>query len=54
MALWTLHERQRNHPVGDSQGMSNVKDGQAYEQPIVGEEAVERYKKSQGYKAEDK
>lgn len=50
-ALWELHERQRNHPVGDSQKMSNVKPWQEYEQMIGGEEAEERYKKSQGYKA---
>ncbi len=53
-ALWKLHERQRTHPVGDSQGMSNVKDWQAYEQFIGGDEAVERYRKSQGYKSEGK
>jgi 2-methylisocitrate lyase-like PEP mutase family enzyme len=49
-ALWNLHERQRNHPVGDSQGMSNAKLWQAYEQHIGGEEARERYEKSEGYK----
>ncbi len=49
-ALWTLHERQRQHPVGDAQGMSNAQVWQAYEQFIGGEEAQERYKKSEGYK----
>ena len=49
-ALWTLHERQRNHPVGDPQKMSNAPEWQKYEQSIGGEEAVERYRKSEGYK----
>lgn len=49
-ALWDLHERQRNHPVGDSQAMSGAKEWQAYEQFIGGEAAQARYKKSEGYK----
>lgn len=49
-ALWKLHERQCGHPVGDSQGMSNAKTWQAYEQFIGGDEAKKRYDKSQGYK----
>jgi 2-methylisocitrate lyase-like PEP mutase family enzyme len=49
-ALRNLHERQRNHPVGDAQGMSNARQWQAYEQHIGGEEARERYEKSEGYK----
>lgn len=49
-ALWELHERQRGHPVGDSQGMSNARAWQAYEKEIGGDEARERYNKSEGYK----
>lgn len=49
-ALWRLHERQRNHPVGDAQAMSGVKEWQAYEKHIGGEEVAERYEKSKGYK----
>ncbi|MDO8466839.1 MAG: isocitrate lyase/PEP mutase family protein [bacterium] len=52
--LWDLHERQRNHPVGDSQEMSGAKIWQAYEQFIGGDEAKERYEKSEGYKGEIK
>lgn len=48
-ALWKLHDRQRNHPVGDSQGMSNARVWQAYEQFIGGESAEQRYKDSAGY-----
>lgn len=48
-ALWTLHERQRHHPVGDAQAMSGVKEWQVFEQEKGGKEAVERYEKSQGY-----
>ena len=51
-ALWRLHERQRQHPVGDAQGMSNAKPWQAYEQLIGGEEAVQRYINSEGYKGD--
>lgn len=51
-SLLKLHERQRNHAVGDSQGMSNVRPWQKFEQHIGGEEAEERYKKSQGYKGD--
>lgn len=49
-ALWTLHERQRQHPVGDSQGMSNVIPWQTYEKLTGGEEAIKRYEQSEGYK----
>ncbi len=50
-ALWRLHERQRdNPPVCDAQGMSNAKVWQVYEQLIGGEEAKDRYDKSEGYK----
>lgn len=49
-ALWNLHERQRNHPVGDTQAMSNFGPWQALDQFIGGESADERYKKSEGYK----
>lgn len=49
-ALWTLHDRQRNHPVGDPQGMSNAPLWQKYEQHIGGQEAIKRYEKSEGYK----
>lgn len=49
-SLWTLHERQRNHPVGDAQKMTNVIPWQKYEQEISGDDAVERYRKSEGYK----
>lgn len=48
-ALWTLHERQRKHHVGDAQGMSNAGPWQAYEKHIGGNDAVERYRNSQGY-----
>lgn len=48
-ALWDLHDRQRNHPVGDSQGMSNAPIWQAFEQFIGGEAAEKRYKESAGY-----
>lgn len=53
-ALWKLHERQRNHPVGDTQAMSNVVPWQALEQFLGGEDAVERYQKSEGYGADSK
>jgi 2-methylisocitrate lyase-like PEP mutase family enzyme len=53
-ALWTLHERQRQHPVHDAQGMSNARVWQAYEQFVGGKEARERYEKSEGYKGEEK
>lgn len=48
--LWNLHERQRHHPVGDAQGMSNAPPYQAFEQSVGGEAAEKRYKESQGYK----
>lgn len=48
--LWNLHERQRTHPVSDTQNMSNFKPWQALDQYIGGEAADERYKKSEGYK----
>lgn len=47
--LWNLHERQRNHPVGDAQGMSNAPAYQSFERFIGGEDAEKRYKDSQGY-----
>ena len=50
-SLWKLHERQRHHPVGDTQAMSNAKPWQAYEQLIGGEEAIKRYQNSEGYGA---
>ncbi len=53
-ALWKLHDRQRNRPFGDPQDMSGVKEWQAYEQHRGGDEAVERYQKSEGYKDEAK
>jgi len=49
-ALWRLHERQRNHPVGDCQGMTNVLPWQRLEKELGGESAVQRFEKSQGYK----
>ena len=49
-ALWKLHRRQRKHPVGDSQGMSNAILWQEFEKNIGGEEASKRYEGSQGYK----
>ena len=51
-AHWRLHDRQRSHPVGDCQKMSNTLPWQQYEQEIGGEEARKRYNKSQGYKGE--
>ncbi len=51
-ALWDLHERQRNHPVGDPQAMSGVREWQAWEQAMGGDDAKERYDKSEGYKGE--
>ena len=53
-ALWKLHERQRNHPVGDTQGLSNAPFYQAYEKLLGGEEAVKRYENSEGYGAKPK
>lgn len=50
-ALHKLHERQRHHPVGDAQAMSNAKPWQALEQYLGGEEAVKRYESSEGYGA---
>lgn len=50
-SLWKLHERQRHHPVGDTQAMSNAKSWQALEQYLGGEEAVKRYEISEGYGA---
>lgn len=50
-SLWKLHERQRPHPVGDTQAMSNAKPWQALEQLLGGEEAVKRYESSEGYGA---
>jgi len=52
--LWDLHERQRNHPVGHPQEMSNVKPWQKFEKAIGGDEAAKRYEKSQGYGEESK
>ncbi len=52
-ALWDLHERQRDHPVSDTQGMSGARRWQAYEKFIGGQAAQDRYDKSQGYKAEE-
>ena len=51
-SLWTLHERQRKHPVGDTQAMSNAIPWQDYEQLIGGDEAVKRYQSSEGYGAD--
>lgn len=48
-ALWNLHDRQRTHPVGDSQGMSNAPIWQAFERFIGGDAAKERYERSAGY-----
>ncbi len=53
-SLWELHERQRNHPVGDAQKMSNVGPWQEYEQYIGGEEASARYDNSSGYRQDGK
>lgn len=53
-ALWDLHERQRTHPVGDSQGMSNAKPWQAMDQFIGGDAVQERYHDSQGYGSDPK
>lgn len=50
-ALWKLHERQRNHPVGDTQDMSNFKPWQELDRAIGGETANERYRGSEGYKS---
>jgi 2-methylisocitrate lyase-like PEP mutase family enzyme len=47
--LWELHERQRSHPTGDPQAMSNFPAWQKYELDIGGDEAAERYAKSKGY-----
>jgi len=49
--LWSLHERQRTHPVGDPQAMSNIAFWQTYEQEMGGEAAVKRYDDSEGYKS---
>ena len=49
-SLWKLHERQRPHAVGDPQGMSNAPPWQEYEQSIGGQDAIERYRGSEGYK----
>lgn len=49
--LWTLHERQRQHPVGDPQRMSNIVPVQAYEKRIGGAQAEKRFDASQGYKS---
>ncbi len=53
-ALWKLHERQRNHPVGNAQAMSGANEWQDFEREVGGEEATERYDKSQGYSEEKK
>ena len=53
-ALWTLHERQRHHPVGDPQAMSGVREWQAYDKHRGGSKAAERYRQSEGYKDETK
>ncbi len=53
-ALWKLHERQRSHPMGDSQAMSGAKEWQKYEVELGGEEAEKRYDGSEGYKGEEK
>lgn len=53
-ALHKLHERQRHHPVGDTQGMSNAPIWQALEKYLGGEEAVKRYEQSEGYGTEKK
>lgn len=50
-ALWKLHDRQRNHPVGDPQAMSGAHLWQAFDQFIGGEATAERYKQSAGYGA---
>lgn len=51
VALWDLHSRQRNHPVGDAQAMSGIREWQIFDQHIGAEEASERYEKSEGYKS---
>ncbi len=48
-SLWALHDRQRDHPVGDAQGMSGAKEWQELDQAIGGKEAAERYSRSAGY-----
>ncbi len=48
-ALWNLHDRQRNHPVGDAQAMSGAKIWQELDRAIGGETADKRYKESAGY-----
>jgi len=50
LALWRLHDRQREHPVSDAQGMSGAREWQAYERFLGGDEADKRYKESEGYK----
>lgn len=49
-ALWRLHLRQRGRPYADAQEMSGVREWQAYDQYQGGDETVERYSKSEGYK----
>ncbi len=48
-ALWKLHERQRNHPVGNTQRMSGADNWQEFEQRIGGADAVQRFEISEGY-----
>lgn len=48
-ALWRLHERQRNHPVGKPQKMSGADEWQTLEGILYGDVAKERYEQSQGY-----
>lgn len=50
--LWDLHDRQRETPYGDTQGISNFPAWMEHEMLIGGKEAQERYERSRGYGAE--
>ncbi len=50
-SLWKLHERQRSHPVSDTQAMGDAKLWQAFEQFLGGDEVKQRYLMSEGYGA---
>ncbi|HXV27319.1 MAG TPA: isocitrate lyase/PEP mutase family protein [Candidatus Paceibacterota bacterium] len=51
-ALWDLHDRQRGTYVGETQKVSNFVPWQSLEKRIGGDEAAERYKRSEGYGAD--
>lgn len=48
-ALWDLHDRQRGTYVGDTQAVSGFPAWQKLELRIGGDEASERYRRSEGY-----